>query len=170
MPSRSLSKSVKARPRPSPAIPFKSVERRLVRDGGVRTTVADARRMAGVKRRGTDPELVVRSAATSLGMRYRLENRDLPGSPDLANRHRRWAIFVNGCFWHRHDGCDGSSIPRRNRHFWLAKFRRNRLRDKRAVRELTRRQFRVLVVWECESADRHLVVSRLRRLQHGIRC
>lgn len=121
-------------------------------------------RMASVRQRGTRPERVVRAALRLAGKSYRLHNRDLPGSPDAANRKRRWAIFVHGCFWHRH-GCKASTTPRRNAAYWQQKFSRNVARDQRAIRDLEARGFLVLVVWECETrgvAARD-VAARLRR-------
>src|SRR5688500_711167 len=87
-----------------------------------------AARMANVRQSATDIEVFVRKAATALGVRYTLNNRDLPGSPDLANRGRRWAIFVHGCFWHGHLGCKLGSLPKANREFWKAKIVANRKR------------------------------------------
>jgi DNA mismatch endonuclease, patch repair protein len=118
-----------------------------------RTLETDAEtsgRMALMPQRDTKPELWVRSAVHAMGRRFRVENRDLPGSPDLANRNGRWAIFVHGCYWHAHPGCPRATVPKRNRDFWLAKFDANRARDARAEEELWHRGFRVLVLWECE--------------------
>jgi len=95
----------------------------------------------------------VRRILYSLGHRYRVQNRNLPGSPDIANRSRRWAIFVHGCYWHRHAGCKKATTPKRNSEFWKAKFERNVQRDASAVRELEAMGFRVVTVWECETAD-----------------
>jgi DNA mismatch endonuclease (patch repair protein) len=109
--------------------------------------------MARVRQKGTAPELAVRLAVTSLGHRYRIGPR-LPGRPDLANQTERWAIFVHGCFWHRHSGCRRTTTPTRNRQFWLDKFAANQARDARVIRELRRRGFVVLRLWECETVDR----------------
>jgi DNA mismatch endonuclease (patch repair protein) len=87
---------------------------------------ATSERMGGIRQQGTTPELAVRRALTQLGLRYRVHNRDLPGSPDIAHRGAKWAIFVHGCYWHRHDGCRRSTTPKRNTEFWLAKLRRSR--------------------------------------------
>ena len=96
------------------------------------------------------PERAVRQIVHALGHRFRVRNRDLPGSLDLANRTRRWAIFVHGCFWHAHVGCPHAAIPKRNREFWAAKLAGNRARDQRAVAALKRDGWRVAAVWECE--------------------
>jgi DNA mismatch endonuclease (patch repair protein) len=108
-------------------------------------------RLAGVRQRGTSAEVIVGRMLGRLGHRFRTRNRDLPGSPDLANRRQSWAIFVHGCFWHRHAGCVRTTTPKRNRSFWLEKFAANRRRDRRAIQDLASRGFQCLVVWECEA-------------------
>jgi DNA mismatch endonuclease (patch repair protein) len=122
-----------------------------------------------VRQRDTRAELVVRNILWCvLGARYRTRNRDLPGSPDIANRSRRWAVFVHGCFWHHHRGCYRATIPKRNRAFWLDKFQANRARDARALRRLRRLGFRCLVVWECQiDRDPRAIAARLRVVVRG---
>ena len=117
--------------------------------------------MGQIRQRGTKPELVVRRCLQLLRIHYRLDNRDLPGSPDLANRRRRWAVFVHGCFWHRHPGCRLATTPTRNRDFWVAKFERNVLRDHQRADELRAKGYRVITVWECETRDPEQLVQRL---------
>ena len=117
-------------------------------------------RMAGVRRHGTSAELRVRELLKELGHYYRCENRDLPGSPDLANRARGWAVFVHGCFWHRHAGCTRTTTPKRNRPFWVEKFEQNRRRDARAITALRRLGFTTVVVWECEVEKKTSIVER----------
>ncbi len=125
------------------------------------TTQDRAEAMARVRRAGTAPELAVRRALSQLGLRYTTSNRDLAGSPDLANRTRRFAVFVNGCFWHRHVGCTRCTTPKRNRAFWLDKFAANVRRDRRVVRALRREGYRVVIVWECRVAEFGTMVKRL---------
>lgn len=123
--------------------------------------------MAAVGQRDTPPELAVRSMLTALGRQYRVRNRDLPGSPDIANRSRGWAIFVHGCFWHGHKNCPktktGSSfkVPVSNSEFWLEKLRANRRRDAKAIRDLRKRGFTVVLIWECELREPEQVAVRL---------
>lgn len=131
--------------------PFKRLERRLAPGRPPVTTARDSARMSLVRQRDTAPELAVRRVAAALGLRLTRANRDLPGSPDLANRTRRIVVFVHGCFWHRHPGCPRTTTPKRNRPFWLAKFQRNVERDRDACNALRRLGFRVVIVWECES-------------------
>lgn len=114
------------------------------------TTPERSALMARVRQKDTAPEMAVRRLVHGLGYRYTTDNRDLPGSPDLANRKRLWAMFVHGCYWHAHEGCDRHTIPSRNRDYWLEKFRRNKERDQRVQKQLQADGFTVLVVWECE--------------------
>lgn len=127
---------------------------------------ATSERLGRVRQRDTSPEKAVRSILHGLGIRFRVGGRGLPGSPDIVNRSRRWAILVHGCFWHAHAGCPRATIPTRNRHFWVDKFAANRKRDRHAIAELNRLGFKVVVVWECELRDRPLLVAaRLRALR-----
>lgn len=128
------------------------------------TDSATSQRMGGIRQKGTSPELAVRKALTALGLRYRVNNRDLPGSPDIANRSRKWAVFVHGCYWHRHEGCKRATTPKRNREFWEAKFATNVKRDQLAVRELKAMGYVVVTVWECETLVTSVAVRKLRRL------
>ncbi|WP_283843169.1 very short patch repair endonuclease [Bradyrhizobium sp. Ce-3] len=107
-------------------------------------------RMARVRRKGTKIETMVSTVLRDLGAHYRKNVKTLPGSPDFANRSKRWAVFVNGCFWHHHKGCARATIPKSNRDFWVAKFRDNRRRDARNTARLLRAGYRVIVVWECQ--------------------
>ncbi len=116
--------------------------------------------MARIRGKDTVPELVVRRLVHSLGFRYRLHAKDLPGSPDLVFRGRRKAIFVHGCFWHRHR-CRRGTVPSTRRHFWLPKLEGNRLRDVRVQRELRRLGWSYLVVWECELRNLDRISARI---------
>jgi DNA mismatch endonuclease (patch repair protein) len=113
-------------------------------------TVAERSRiMAAVKSRDTSPELLVRRLIHSLGFRYRLHVRSLPGTPDLVFPSLRKIINVNGCFWHMH-GCGRCRVPSSRRAYWIAKLRRNASRDKRTEGILRRGGWRVMVIWECQ--------------------
>lgn len=132
-----------------------------------------SRMMRAVGQRDTAVELQVRKILHKLGIRYRVRNSDLPGSPDVANRSRSWAIFVNGCFWHGHKNCsktksaNGSRVPKTRADFWSNKLGANRSRDAKRCRELRQIGYRVLIVWECNLFDPELVASRLRRFCTG---
>ena len=123
--------------------------------------------MRAVGQRDTSAELAVRRLLTSLGFRYRVRNRDLPGSPDLANRAKNWVLFVNGCFWHGHKHCVKTKsgrvprLPSSNRGYWKPKILDNRKRDARKCRELRARGFTVAVVWECQLSDPERLGLRL---------
>lgn len=123
--------------------------------------VATSARMGGIRQQHTAPELAVRRILAALGLRYRVHNRDLPGSPDVANRARAWAVFVHGCYWHRHEGCKRTTTPKRNREFWEAKFAANVARDARAMRELDALGYHVVTVWECETLSRAALLEKL---------
>ncbi len=113
--------------------------------------------MSRVKAKGTKPELNVRRLAHGLGYRYRLHRRDLPGSPDLVFSGRRKALFVHGCFWHRHQGCRKTTMPKTRAKFWQRKFDDNVRRDERVIAALRDLGWDVLVVWECETLDEDLL-------------
>jgi DNA mismatch endonuclease (patch repair protein) len=109
--------------------------------------------MGRIRSKDTKPEVKTRSAVHALGGRFRIHVADLPGKPDLANKARRWAIFVHGCFWHSHESCQLASKPRSNVGYWSDKLTRNQLRDaahEQALREL---RFDVLTVWECDTRN-----------------
>ena len=120
--------------------------------------------MSRIRAKGTKPELIVRSAAHGLGHRFRLHVRDLPGSPDLVFPGRKLALFVHGCFWHRHRGCTCASRPKSNVEFWKGKFKNNVARDKRVRRELEEMGWRVAIVWECETANPESLRKELKEL------
>lgn len=120
--------------------------------------------MRRVKGRDTSPELKVRRALTTLGARYRLNRKDLPGSPDIVMAGRRLAIFVHGCFWHGHDCPRGSRVPKANREYWTAKVARNIARDARAAADLAAAGWRVETIWECDLKDAAALTARLQEL------
>jgi len=128
-----------------------------------------SRIMKAVGQKHTQPEIALKRLLQSLGLRYRLHNRGLPGSPDFANQKRRWAIFVNGCFWHGHKNCSKTKggraprVPIGNREYWATKLLANRRRDARKCLELRRLGFKVLLVWECQLQEPDLLAARLTR-------
>jgi len=125
---------------------------------------ARSKLMSCVRRRDTRPEIVVRRLLHGLGLRFRLQRADLPGRPDIVLVRRRTAIFVHGCFWHRHRGCRRTTTPATRREFWLEKFRANRSRDGRNQRALEALGWRVVVVWECETLAIEQLEARLKEL------
>jgi DNA mismatch endonuclease (patch repair protein) len=106
--------------------------------------------MKSVKQRNTAPEIFVRKLLFSLGLRFRLHRVGLPGSPDIVLSSRKTVIFVHGCFWHRHPGCNKASWPKTNARFWEEKFQRNTARDEAKESQLRDLGWNVIVIWECE--------------------
>lgn len=110
---------------------------------------ATSARMGRIRQKGTKIETLVGRALRDSGLHYRKNVKRLPGSPDFANSSRRWAVFVNGCFWHHHTGCRKATVPKTNTDFWLSKFRTNRQRDANAIVRLRAEGYDVALVWEC---------------------
>ena len=122
--------------------------------------------MAAIRSKDTKPEMIVRRGLWARGFRYRLNDKRLPGHPDLVLRKYRTCIFVNGCFWHGHDvqlptaqidngqwiieNSPCCKIPKTNREFWVAKIRRNKERDKEEQRKLAAMGWHCITVWECQ--------------------
>lgn len=117
--------------------------------------------MSQIRGKHTNPELTVRRLLHSLGYRYRLHVRNLPGSPDLVFPSRRKLIFVHGCFWHRHRCKLGKPVPSTRRKFWVKKLTQNKLRDRFTRRQLRRVGWDVLTVWECQVRDIEGLTNRL---------
>ena len=106
--------------------------------------------MAAIKSRDTKPEQIVRKFLFSRGFRYRLCHRRLPGHPDIVMRKYRTCIFVNGCFWHGHEGCRFFRMPKTNTDFWTHKILRNRERDKADQKALAALGWHCITIWECQ--------------------
>lgn len=107
--------------------------------------------MSNIKAQNTRPEIAVRRVAHRLGLRFRLHRRDLPGSPDIVFPRWHTALFVHGCYWHRHSDCKFSTIPKSNVEFWQNKLQGNVDRDVRVRRELETQGWNVVVIWECQT-------------------
>jgi DNA mismatch endonuclease, patch repair protein len=121
-----------------------------------------SRNMAAVRSSDTTPERLVRSILHRMGLRFRLHQRTLPGTPDIVLRRHSTVVFVHGCFWHGHD-CPRGRVPATSPEFWLPKLNRNRERDMENTRRLRALGWRVLTVWECELRDQDSLLKRLRR-------
>jgi DNA mismatch endonuclease (patch repair protein) len=119
--------------------------------------------MAAIRSKDTQPELIVRRLIHGMGYRYRLHRSDLPGKPDLVLSRRRKVIFVHGCFWHQHDGCPFSHVPKSNSSYWAPKLKRNRARDLEHLQNLRADGWECLVLWECELAKTERLRRRLQR-------
>jgi len=124
---------------------------------------ATRKSMQGNKRRDTKPELIVRKMLRELGWPgYRLDWKKAKGHPDIAYPGRKIAIFMNGCFWHRHEGCKYASMPKKNPEYWQAKFERNVQRDRETRETLEADGWKVVVIWECELKKDKLEATRQR--------
>jgi DNA mismatch endonuclease, patch repair protein len=120
--------------------------------------------MSRVRGKNTSPEMRVRRVAHALGLRFRLHRRDLPGKPDLVFPKYRVALFVHGCFWHRHPGCRKTTDPKSREDYWQAKFSDNVERDARVAMQLGELGWRVGTIWECESKSDEVIVEKLKAL------
>jgi len=117
--------------------------------------------MAKVKNRDTGPEKIVRSLLHNMGYRFRVQKADLPGKPDIVLPKLKTAIFVHGCFWHRHPKCKRATTPASNTEYWNPKFARTVARDARNKELFEADGWRVLVIWECELKDQGALRLRL---------
>ena len=106
--------------------------------------------MSRIRSKNTKPELIVRKMLHNSGIRYRLHAKDLPGKPDLSNKSKGFAIFVNGCFWHQHEGCKRANIPKSNKDYWVPKLERNVNRQKDNIQSLHDMGMKAHIIWECE--------------------
>lgn len=120
--------------------------------------------MSGIRGKNTKPELLVRSLLFKAGYRFRLHRKELPGTPDIVMPGRRIAIFIHGCFWHRHQDCPLARLPKSNAEFWKAKLSGNERRDQVKYFELAKLDWRVLVVWECAIRHQQNVDSLVRSI------
>ena len=117
--------------------------------------------MAAVKSKNTSPEVALRKMLYARGYRYRLHDAKLPGRPDIVFHGCKKAIFVNGCFWHRHSGCRYATTPKTRAEFWEAKFAANVGRDRRNIAALEEMGWSVAVVWQCELKQPEIVIGRM---------
>ena len=106
--------------------------------------------MSRIRGKDTTPEILLRKLLHRAGYRFRLHSPDLPGKPDIVLKKYKTVIFVHGCFWHRHEGCPGATLPKTHTDFWLDKFRGTVERDRRKQKELEEAGWRVVTVWECQ--------------------
>lgn len=119
--------------------------------------------MSRVKNRDTKPEIIVRSIVHRLGYRFRKNNSNLPGCPDIVLTRHRKVIFVHGCFWHGHKKCKRASRPTTNETFWDKKLDMNIVRDKLNSKTLKSLGWKMLTIWECQIKDRNQLLSKLEK-------
>lgn len=118
-------------------------------------------RMSLIRSKNTNPEMIVRRLVHSLGFRYRLHVRALPGSPDLVLPRWRTAVFIHGCFWHQHSCRRGKRMPKSRANYWRPKLHGNKARDRQTMQKLRRDGWRVLVLWECQTSDPERLARRV---------
>ena len=124
--------------------------------------------MARVKSKNTKPEIFLRKLLWHKGFRYMVNYKNLPGSPDIYLPKHKTAIFVNGCFWHMHENCKYSSIPKNNHEFWKNKLEGNVKRDKKNYARLESMGIKVIVVWGCEIKQMMKDEIKIENLLHTI--
>lgn len=126
--------------------------------------------MSRIKGSNTKPEMFVRSMLHRAGFRFRTHDKSLPGKPDIVLKKYKSIIFVNGCFWHRHEGCTEATTPKTRQEFWEAKFKRTIERDKEQAGALEKLGWQVNCIWECElKRNADLVISQIvNELKGGI--
>ena len=112
-----------------------------------------SRNMSAIKSKNTKPEIKVRKVLHSMGYRFRLHSKDLPGSPDIVLPKFKTVIFVHGCFWHRHENCKYASTPKIRQEFWNKKFTENITRDSEIQDKIKNLDWRSVVIWECETKN-----------------
>lgn len=125
------------------------------------TPAERTKNMRRIRSRDTKPEIAVRSCLHALGYRFRLHRRDLPGTPDIVLPRYWTTVFVHGCFWHQHQGCERATMPKSNQEYWLPKLGRNRERFEEVKKALLGQGWTVEVVWECETGSTSSIVSRI---------
>lgn len=125
------------------------------------TNAADSARLKRVKLKNTAPEMAVRAALRKLNLRFRY-GKGLPGTPDFVLVDYDVALFIHGCFWHRHPGCKKTTNPIRNGNLWAAKFEKNQIRDKVNCRRLRNAGWSVWTIWECQAGTREQAITQIR--------
>lgn len=128
--------------------------------------------MSKVRSKNTKPEVIIRRLLHSLGYRFRLYRKELPGNPDIVLPKYKTVIFVNGCFWHQHEGCKRSKLPKSNSLFWNVKLQKNVERDKKNIRILEDLGWQVLLIWECQLRDlptiEEMIVDKMKRVSIAV--
>ena len=120
-----------------------------------------SRNMSAIKSKNTKPEIKVRKVLHSMGYRFRLHSKDLPGSPDIVLPKYKTVIFVHGCFWHRHQNCKYASTPKTRQEFWNKKFNENILRDKKNLEILSSLGWKIIIIWECEIRNKKINLEQI---------
>jgi DNA mismatch endonuclease (patch repair protein) len=120
--------------------------------------------MSSIRGKDTKPEVAVRRMLHSMGYRFRLHRRDLPGTPDIVIPRLRLCVFVHGCFWHQHRSCSRARRPSSNTEFWEKKLKANIARDEAATRDLAALGWQVATIWECETKNASSLEDALKQI------
>lgn len=134
----------------------------------IKTPEQRSRNMAAIKGKDTKPEMIVRKYLFSRGLRFRVQVKKLPGTPDIVLPKYKTAIFVNGCFWHGHEGCKYFRLPKSNVEFWREKIERNIERDRESMKALFDLGWKVIRVWECELRNKANREDTLNKIYNSI--
>ena len=126
-----------------------------------------SKNMSRIRSKNTKPEMIVRKKLHSLGYRYRLHKKELPGKPDIFLKKFNLAIFINGCFWHQHD-CKRNKSPQTNSAFWKDKFKKNKERDKKNIFKLKEMGIRTYIIWECELKNNFFLEKTIRVIRNEL--
>lgn len=127
-----------------------------------------SKNMAAIKSKNTSPELMLRKVIHKLGYRYSLHKDNLPGKPDIYLKKFNLLIFVNGCFWHGHEGCKDANVPKSNINFWIDKLRKNKKRDEKNLKTLRNMGYNVLTYWQCEIFDKGKKVAKVSEISEKL--
>ncbi len=122
-----------------------------------------SRNMSAIKSKNTKPEIKVRKILHSMGYRFRLHSKGLPGSPDIVLPKYKTVIFVHGCFWHRHENCKYASTPKTRQEFWENKFNANKIRDQKILKEIKSLGWKFIIIWECEARNIQSIEEKIKR-------
>jgi DNA mismatch endonuclease (patch repair protein) len=125
--------------------------------------------MATVKNKNTKPEIQVRKVLFERGFRYRINDKRLPGSPDIVLPKYHTVVFVHGCYWHGHKSCTKAIKPSTNKDFWNTKIEKNRTRDKKAQKALKKNGWKVIIIWECQLRNQELLKQTLTKVINKIK-
>lgn len=120
--------------------------------------------MSRIRSKDTKPEKVLRGILTELGWKYRLHVDKLPGIPDIVIPKIKTTIFVNGCFWHQHEGCKRNSMPKTNVVYWRRKLKRNVEKQKEDIKALRKLRWKVFIIWECQTKNKDHLVNEVQRI------
>lgn len=139
----------------------------------IKTPEERSKNMAAIRSKNTKPEIYFRKLLFARGYRYSLNSKNIPGHPDIYLRKYNTAIFVHGCFWHRHNECKYAYMPKSREDFWAKKFETNKKRDCVVQKELQEKGIKCLVIWECTikqmKKDEYICEGYLRKIENFLR-